>query len=552
MIRKVLKITETKFTLVIFIGFSFIISILELISTAMLISLADFIQSESITIPAKILNYLEILNIKVNEIYYPEIKIVILTILIFFILKNLLIVLLKKIQIDLIYINQKTLSVLILNLINKASYLNFSKKKAETYTNIFINDISQITNAGLSSVISLINESFIIIILWSSLMIVYPSETLVILVFYIPVTFLVTRIISNLSKKLGDERQKYEIKILELLNSFFLSFKEVKIYSLGKNIVDDFSKIKTKAISIASWNSLIQQLNKYIIEIQIIVSVTIISVYLDYNFDNIRNFLIAFLFVSIKIIPSLSIFMTAFSNLKYAEASYKLTSSTINQLDEEKKINTNKKNIFSNQGQIILKNVSFSYDNKVIIKKFNHTFNSGSKTLIIGKSGIGKTTLFNLICKLIKPNQGSILLPKGGNNNISYCTQSPFIFNETISRNIHLNNILDKELMDYSIEFSLLNDFIKKYDMGINELLRNNGKNISGGQLKRIALARAIYASRDILLLDEVTNGLDLNTKTKILLNLMKSEKTVILISHDEDIKHYFNNIIDFNEIHKG
>jgi ATP-binding cassette subfamily B protein len=88
--------------------------------------------------------------------------------------------------------------------------------------------------------------------------------------------------------------------------------------------------------------------------------------------------------------------------------------------------------------------------------------------------------------------------------------------------------------------------------MGINELLRNNGKNISGGQLKRIALARAIYASRDILLLDEVTNGLDLNTKTKILLNLMKSEKTVILISHDEDIKHYFNNIIDFNEIHKG
>ena len=496
----------------------------------------------------KIINLFLNFNILISESYSPSLKTTLFSILIFFISKNIIILILKKIQINLIYLNQKTLSVKLLNIIFKTPFIEFNKKKPESYVNIFLNDISQITNAGLSSVISLINEGFIILILWSSLMLIYPSETLVILLFYIPVTFILTKLISNTSKYLGNKRQKFELKILELLNSFLLSFKEVKIYNLGLDIVKDFSVIKSKAINIASWNSLIQQLNKYIIEIQIIVSVVIISIYLDYNLGEIKSFLIAFLFVSIKIIPSLSVFMTSFSNLKYAEASYNMTSSTMSKLVKNTSSESNLIFYKENFNKIVLEKVNFSYDSKSVIKDFSHTFEEGSKTLIMGKSGVGKSTLMNLITGLIQPEKGAIYKLKSTNDLIAYCTQSPFIFNGSIRFNITLNSKVDLSKLDQIINICHLNNFISSKKDGLDHIIINNGKDISGGQLKRIALARALYSDRKVLLLDEVTNGLDAKTKHQVVKELFKLNKTIILISHDEDLKKYFSQIIILNE----
>tara|TARA_B110001450_G_C17600952_1_gene472956 strand:- start:563 stop:1285 length:723 start_codon:yes stop_codon:yes gene_type:complete len=239
--------------------------------------------------------------------------------------------------------------------------------------------------------------------------------------------------------------------------------------------------------------------------------------------------------------------MTSFSNLKYAEASYNMTSSTMSELEKNKSSDTRFIRYKKNFNKIILEKVNFSYDSKIVIKDFSHTFEKDSRTLVIGKSGVGKSTLMNLITGLIQPSKGFIYKSKSSNDLIAYCTQSPFIFNGSIGFNIALNSKVEYNKLNQIINICRLNNFVSSKKDGLDHVIINNGKDISGGQLKRIALARALYSDRKILLLDEVTNGLDSETKHSIVKELFKLKKTIIFISHDEDLKKYFKNIINLN-----
>lgn len=187
--------------------------------------------------------------------------------------------------------------------------------------------------------------------------------------------------------------------------------------------------------------------------------------------------------------------------------------------------------------------VSFAYRNKTVLDHFNYTFKKGEITVITGKSGSGKSTLLNLLYRLWKPDQGSILLNGIPIENYKLdflkkkicivCQESP-IFNCGIRENIVLNqeNITSEKLQEvYNIvDIEQLLENGRTLDTPLGE----NGSQISGGQKQRIALARALVREAGILIFDECTSALDNISQQKIIENIQSicKDKIIIIIAH--------------------
>ena len=131
--------------------------------------------------------------------------------------------------------------------------------------------------------------------------------------------------------------------------------------------------------------------------------------------------------------------------------------------------------------------------------------------------------------------------------------QKPLIINDTIKSNIAFgieNENIDSTKLNYALEKCELREFIQKLPSGINEIISEDGKNISGGQAQRISIARAIYFDRQILILDESTNSLDLETEKNIInfLNQLKYDITIIMISHNLENLKICNEVYELKE----
>jgi len=220
------------------------------------------------------------------------------------------------------------------------------------------------------------------------------------------------------------------------------------------------------------------------------------------------------------------------------------------QLNEMPKIerisNVKKELIIPNNPTIEFKDVSFFYEkNKIILDKISFKTKK-SKMHIIGESGTGKSTIFNLISRFIDPKKGNIFINDVNikdvslfslRQNISLVSQETMIYNDTFHNNISLGklNATKREIIKAAI-LANIHDFIISQDNGYDTVIGEAGSNLSGGQKQRISIARAFLKNSKILLLDEVTSALDSKTSKNILksINQLSKNKTCIYISHDD------------------
>ena len=195
-------------------------------------------------------------------------------------------------------------------------------------------------------------------------------------------------------------------------------------------------------------------------------------------------------------------------------------------------------------GNFEFKKVSFGYNENLVLNEINFKISAGETIGFVGKSGSGKTTIFNLLCKLYNINSGQILLDgndineldeKSIRGNITVISQNPYIFNMSIKENLKLVNaaVTDNEIIE-ACKLACLDDYIEtlpdKYDTVVGE----GGVNLSGGQRQRLAIARALIQNTRIILFDEATSALDNETQYKIqnAIDNLKGNYTIIIIAH--------------------
>lgn len=208
--------------------------------------------------------------------------------------------------------------------------------------------------------------------------------------------------------------------------------------------------------------------------------------------------------------------------------------------------------------EIFLKNISFSYMNKGIEKKIFENasikFKKNEITTIIGESGIGKSSIINILYKLWELKEGEILIDNINIDNInlnnlrksiSLVTQDIFIFNDSLRNNIDIKKILkDYEVIEICKKVGL-DKFISSLDYGINTEIEENGSNISGGQKQKIAIARALSNDSEIFIFDEITSSLDKKSERQVLKTIKENlgDKIVIMIAHKDIVLEYSDKV---------
>jgi ABC-type bacteriocin/lantibiotic exporter with double-glycine peptidase domain len=210
---------------------------------------------------------------------------------------------------------------------------------------------------------------------------------------------------------------------------------------------------------------------------------------------------------------------------------------------------------------IVLEKIDFKYHDYTVLKVFSLSIKKGDFVGITGMSGRGKTTILNLILGFLLPASGKILINdvlvsptelKKYWSGISYMRQQSFLIHDSILRNITLQESNhDKEKLKQVLEISGLNDLIDSTPEGLNKMIAENGKNISGGQQQRINIARALYKDAELILLDEPFNELDevsALTLVKYFDHLSSLSKIVIMITHDSKNLSYCNKVISLDE----
>ena len=285
------------------------------------------------------------------------------------------------------------------------------------------------------------------------------------------------------------------------------------------------------------------------LEIYFIISILLVCAIFYKNQIQFGQTLIAlgiFIAVGLRLIPSINKIFICLQNLKYKKSTFKLINKELIKNESLKKEKYNKKILFKDK--IELKKISYKYPGKknYIFKKINLMIRKNSVIGLVGKSGSGKSTLLSLITGLIEPSSGGIFLDNKNirknliswQNSIGFVPQKPFVIDETFIENIAFGidrREIDKSKLFKCLSLVNLSNFKNKIKFG------ESGKKISGGQIQRIAIARALYSSPKILIIDEGFNALDDKNSSRILNKLKTLDNVFCIIIVSHNLRHLKN-----------
>ena len=402
-----------------------------------------------------------------------------------------------------------------------------------------------------STILDIILKSFSEIVLLTFIIIFLFYYNFYITFLALLINLLIALLFISITKKklvnFGNLKVLYVKNVLKNIREGYDYIKEIKIYNLKNFFINKFDKNIKEVNRTQKWSSIIIDFPKNSLELLILFFFGIIYFIFSITNFEISNTEIVILIISygtasLKIIPSSLRLINYFSTISNSMASIKEINKQLifKKNDDGKDIK-----IYNKKNFIEIKNLSFSYFNnkKFIFKNLSFKMNTGEIIFLKGESGIGKSTLINLVCGLIKPKDGKITcnnIDISQNLNkwydgISYVSQGSRLLDETILNNIVFENSIDQKKLDYAIKISNSNKFIDNYDEKLNYIVGENGSNLSGGQAQRIILARAIYKRPKILILDEFTSALDNENEKEIFKSLetLKNDCIILISSHN-------------------
>lgn len=369
---------------------------------------------------------------------------------------------------------------------------------------------------------------------------------LILIVFLIILYFIIKKY-TPLLKDAHKERKTTQDSFTSLANESIRGIREIKTLGIkeqliinAKKSIDNIFKVSKKEIDLETRFNIVISLLKEVLE----VGVFIICIILLYYKQITLTFFIAMTYYIYRYMW----FIECLNDFTETYQKVSVSLDRVNEILENQKFNDvvfGNTNINNMKGIIKFKDVSFSYPNEEkVLDDFNLIIEPNKKIAIVGASGQGKSTLFNLITRLFDANAGTISIDDVNildiseeclRKNVSIIRQEPFIFNRTILENFKIidENIKLKDVKKY-VKEAYLDEYIESLPKKYDTLLGEGGVNLSGGQKQRLAIARTLAKNSKIILFDEATSALDNNSQEfikKSIDNLVKNH-TVVIVAH--------------------
>ncbi|MBD9115109.1 ABC transporter ATP-binding protein [bacterium] len=368
-----------------------------------------------------------------------------------------------------------------------------------------------------------------------------------ILIIFLIILYFIIKKYTPLLKDAHKERKTTQDSFTSLANESIRGIREIKTLGIkeqlinnAKKSIDNIFKVSKKEIDLETRFNIVISLLKEVLE----VGVFIICIILLYYKQITLTFFIAMTYYIYRYMW----FIECLNDFTETYQKVSVSLDRVNEILENQKFNdvvfgnTDIKNM---KGIIKFKDVSFSYPNEEkVLDDFNLIIEPNKKIAIVGASGQGKSTLFNLITRLFDANDGTISIDDVNildiseeclRKNVSIIRQEPFIFNRTILENFKIidENIKLKDVKKY-VKEAYLDEYIESLPKKYDTLLGEGGVNLSGGQKQRLAIARTLAKNSKIILFDEATSALDNNSQEfikKSIDNLVKNH-TVVIVAH--------------------
>ncbi len=428
--------------------------------------------------------------------------------------------------------------------VNKLPLKYFDKKTHGEVLSLVTNDIDTISmnlNRSATELITCIVMVIGILIMMFSINFTMTIVTLVIL----PISLIITSTIMKKSQHhFVNQQDRLAIvngKVEEMLSGQNI----IKSFNAENKMMKDFEE-STNELCESAWKSnflggLMHPIMKLVGNLGYVVVAIMGGIYViegKITVGNIQSF-ITYTKNFTNPIANLASIMT---ELQGMVAACERVFEFLNEKEEEPI--KNKVELKNVRGNVVFKNVTFGYDDKIIINNFSTHVTSGKKIAIVGPTGAGKTTLVKLLMRFYDTNSGEILVDGVNIKNVDrgelrkqfgMVLQDTWLFSGTIMENLRYGRLdaTDREVID-AAKMAHVHHFIQTLPDGYNMILNEDTDNISGGQKQLLTIARAILANPKILILDEATSSVD--TRTEILIQkamdeLMKN-KTSFIIAH--------------------
>jgi ABC-type multidrug transport system fused ATPase/permease subunit len=411
-------------------------------------------------------------------------------------------------------------------------------------------DVRAVINSCISPMVTIISQSIVAIALVSVIVIVHYKLAIITIVSFIFAYILIYKFNKNLSSQIGIESAKANQSRFLILSEAFGAVKEIKIGNLEENFIKLFNRQSASYARNEALRNMIALMPRYGLEsiaLGGIILVILIFLAIGRNLSSFLGIIAVYSFACYRILPCLQ---QVYANIVILNFEVPVLDNIYKDLKnlKQKEIYPDS-NFISLKRSINLNNICYSYpeDSRKIIKNISLTIPAQTTVGIVGSTGSGKTTLVDIILGLINAQEGKlevdgIEINKSNVTNwqrlIGYVPQNIFIADNTIAANIAFGieeKYIDQKIIERVAKIANISKFIEeelpqKYLTSVGE----RGVRLSGGQIQRIGIARALYNNPKVLIMDEATSALDSFTEKEVMKEIYNLSQTItiIIIAH--------------------
>ena len=437
--------------------------------------------------------------------------------------------------------------------LNDTDWDFFTKVSSGRISNCLVTEIFSI-GAAYNLITNLISTSILVIIYLIISLLTAPIITIVSVTMSIT-TIVVLRFIMVLTRKNTKNHVQEMNSFMSEINENLALLKSIKAMAIEKKflslLLKTFENLKFIQRKIIIFMGSLQILLEPLFVFFLIFLIYMIKIVSPGILVSTQFIFLIIIFY--RIFTKVSLIQVYIQKLSNSQVYFESYNKLLNDAEKQtQKIEGTKK--IEDLQSIEFKDVCFKYNKSKILNKLSFKIKSKKIISITGPTGIGKTTILDLISSLYTPDSGEILINgnslldiKGWRKKIGYVGQDPILMNDTILNNITFRDeSISSQKVDEVIKLSSLQGMIKNSPDGLSTVAGERGINLSGGQKQRISLARALLREPFLLLMDEPTSALDKETKISVLSNLKKIKKkvTIICITHDQEVLKISDSII--------
>jgi ABC-type multidrug transport system fused ATPase/permease subunit len=428
-------------------------------------------------------------------------------------------------------------------------------------SSVYIRKISQqpieFSNYILTNIQQIISQTILIFFTTVGILFYHPALFISLFILLMPPVILSGYYIKSRLKDVRTNSKLTSQLTLQYLKESLGGYVESNVYDKNIFFTDRYYRYQKQLNGYIATQQTLQGLPSRLIEVFAVLGFLIligINKYVSGNHGVGLLDIGVFMAASYKIIPGVVKILNSSGQIKTYEF-------TLNDLQKDKEVTMDNRAPAPGINSIKFNEITFSYRHNRVLNNLSFNLLPGDFVGITGPSGLGKTTIINLLLGFLEEDSGTISINDTPINagdrrlfweRIAYCKQQSFFINGSLLKNITLTEgAYDAVKLQNVLSFCEIDHILTQYPEGIDKLITENGKNISGGQKQRLMLARALYHDFDLMILDEPFSELDEISENSLLVKLKllaQTGKMILMITHNKSSLSFCNKLISLND----